>query len=45
MWDEYIDMNSLRVLLFKLRKKLEAELIEKVKGIGYKIVDKSKKLG
>ncbi|MCV6609082.1 MAG: response regulator transcription factor [Campylobacterales bacterium] len=37
VWDEYIDMNSLRVLIYKLRKKLQSELIENVKGIGYQI--------
>lgn len=37
IWDEYVDMNTLRVLLFKLRKKLKADLIENTKGVGYQI--------
>lgn len=38
VWDDYIDMNSLRVLVYKLRKKLPFELITNIKGSGYKLV-------
>ncbi len=37
VWDDYIEMNSLRVLISKLRKKLKATLIENIKGVGYQI--------
>ena len=37
VWDSFIDMNSLRVLVYKLRKKLPEPFIENIKGSGYKI--------
>ncbi len=37
VWDEPTDPNNLRVLLYKLRKKLDYELIISMKGVGYKI--------
>ncbi len=38
VWDGFVDMNSLRVLVYKLRKKLPEPLIENVKGSGYRII-------
>ena len=37
VWDEYTDPNQLRVLIYKLRKKVGKDLVISMKGVGYKI--------
>jgi len=37
VWDDETNANNLRVLIYKLRKKLGEKLIRNMKGVGYKI--------
>ncbi len=36
-WDEGVESNTLEVHIYNLRKKLRADLIRTVRGIGYRL--------
>ena len=38
VWDESVNLNNLRVLIYKLRQKLDEELIQNIKHMGYRII-------